>query len=248
MENIINFQQDLLSYPLHNLQIIAKYYGIGEHLNNPVDLAWAIAIFHHLKYRNAKMGGAFHPLNTHRDTRELLELVNKSLENRNIIVRFSKPGDRQALLKLMKEKGCHNQTESLVVDGANDIFTIVAIDKITDDLMAFVTWNIEQYAFKYIYISYSCTAEKYRRQGLSTILRLFPIQMGIDKRADFIVSFTGEDSRRILVDKFGFKHSAPDDFWIDVGDDSGWVINVNTKLDIRIPGSLDKFYSFLEKS
>lgn len=245
MQNIIDIQQDLLSFNNNDLELLAKFYGINDY-SNPVDKAWAIAILQFSKNKMAKMGGAVMPLNTHRNINELLIIVNKYLQNRNIIVRFSNNNDKQNILNIMKEtEDCHDQTESLITD--NDSFTILAIDKNTNNVISYLTWNIEKYKYSYIYISYTCTVSKYRRTGLSTLLRLFPIQMGIDKRIDFIVSDTNKYSKKLLVEKFGFKHSYPMNFWQEIGEDSGWIINVNTKLDLRKSGSLDKFYEIVDK-
>jgi hypothetical protein len=83
-----------------------------------------------------------------------------------------------------------------------------------DDMKSFVKDYIETHGDVYInsiILQFSCTHPKYRRRGLSILLRLLIIAFAIKDGYDSVLSATNENSGVLLRDKFGFEVKEEDD-------------------------------------
>lgn len=114
----------------------------------------------------------------------------------------------------VKENNCHT-LDSLCSKEAKSCFSVVMFMKDTQEIASYLLFTQNQVSDgskkflpegdypDYIHIEYSCTPIKYRRRGLSILLRYVPILFAMKENMS-ISSDTNRFSTRLLIDKFGF--------------------------------------------
>ena len=117
--------------------------------------------------------------------------------------------------------------------GNNIKHAVVAFEKESNEIVSYVSFsvltgtlskmpNIKSFVKDYIenkgdiYINsiilqFSCTITKYRKKGLSTLLRLLIITFAIKDGYDSVLSATNDKSGTLLRDKFGFEVKEDDE-------------------------------------
>jgi len=155
-------------------------------------------------------------------------------------------------------------------------YAFVAVEKDSNEIASYVSFsvlngtlskmpNVKSFVREYIdtngdvdinsiILEFSCTHPKYRRRGLSVLLRLLIITFAIQEGFDAVLSATNEQSGSLLRDKFGFEVKEEDDmdylnsyFIPELYLSNGVLINAKLILQSQYLEKYRDIYSNLQK-
>jgi hypothetical protein len=144
------------------------------------------------------------------------------------------------------EGKCHNISDQMKLP-----YAVIAYEKDVDEIASYVSYsycNAEGMGqlVNAIIFEFSCTAERYERRGLSTLIRLLIITFAIHKGMTSVLSSSNESSGGLLVQKFGFiKLPHEDVFLPELYACDGLLINTKLILEEQYLGKYKETYNQL---
>jgi hypothetical protein len=166
---------------------------------------------------NSDIIARFNKFLCHYETSFILECVNMSGEDFKNISEFT------------QVEKCH----SILLEDLEVPYAIVVYEKVTKNIASYISFSFIKGKgdYKSVIFEFSCTGEKYKRRGLSKLIRLLIITFAIEEGYTSVLSCVNKQSASLLGKYFGFEIRLEDSFEKEVFITDGLLINARLILE-----------------